>query len=103
MERRPEPRNRACVLASESEAQSKLGSRNPGLLKRHLGKVAQLARMQPFALVRLQFFQRVEADLEMLPDTLAVELARHAGKLDLAVQRFVGDAQQRPVGHTKAK
>jgi hypothetical protein len=32
----------------------------------------------------------------MLADALAVEFAGYAGELDLAVQRLVRDAQQRP-------
>ncbi len=39
----------------------------------------------------------------MLADALPVELSRHAGELDLAMQRLVGDAQQRSIGHAKAE
>ena len=46
--------------------------------------------------------QRTRFDLEMLADALAIELAGHARELDLAMQRLVGDAQQRTVGHPEA-
>ena len=55
------------------------------LLKRDLRKASKLARMQPLRFLVLQPLQRLEADLEMLADALAVEFAGHAGKLDLAV------------------
>ena len=48
--------------------------------------------MQPLAFLGLQLFERLQADLEMLADALAVEFAGHAGELDLAVQWLVGDA-----------
>jgi hypothetical protein len=72
------------------------------LLKRDLGEAAQLARMQPLGFLLLEPLQRLEADLEMLADALAIELAGHARELDLAMQRLVGDAQQRTVGHPEA-
>src|SRR5579871_4019190 len=72
------------------------------LLKRHLREAPQLARMQSLRLLMLQPLQRLQPDLEMLPDALAVELACHSGELDLAVQRLVGDAEQGAVGHAEA-
>src|SRR5690606_39099092 len=72
-------------------------------LKRHLREAAELPRMQPLALLRPQALERVEADVEMLADPLPVELARHAGELDLAVHRFVRNAEQRAVRHPEAE
>src|SRR3546814_5732890 len=68
--------------------------RPPWLLESHFGKASELARMQPFPLQRLELFQRLQPDVQMLAHALPVELARHAGELDLPVQRLVGDAQQ---------
>jgi len=62
------------------------------LLKRDFGETPELARMQPLQLLFPQPLERPQADLEMLADALAVEVARHAGELDLAIQRLVGDA-----------
>ena len=73
------------------------------LLKCDFGKAPQLTRMQTFAFLRFQPFERVKSDLEMLADAPTVELAGHARELDLSVQRLVRDAQQRAVGHTKAE
>src|SRR5690606_38174887 len=73
------------------------------LLKRDLGKAPQLARMEPCALLRPDPLERIEPDVEVLTDALAVELARHPGELDLAVHRLVGDAEQRPVRDPKAE
>lgn len=58
--------------------------------------------MQALGFLLLEPLQRPQADLEMLADALPVELAGHACELDLAVQRLVGDAQQRAVGHAEA-
>src|SRR5450759_5375295 len=73
------------------------------LLKCDFGKAPQLARMQPLPLLRFQFIERVEAYLEMLADPLTVEFTSHAGELDLSMQRFIRDAEQRAVGHAKAE
>src|SRR6266849_2323667 len=59
--------------------------------------------MQPFRLLRLELLKRLEANLEMLIDSLPVELAGHAGQLDLSVQRLVRATEQRAVGHAEAK
>src|ERR1043165_1712020 len=72
-----------------------------GLLKRDLGEAAQLARMQALRFLQLETFERPDPDLEVLADALAVELAGHAGELDLAMQRLVGNAKQRAVGNPK--
>ena len=51
----------------------------------------------------LQEADRCDADLQMLADGALVEGVRGAGQLDLAMQRLVGDAKQRAVGHAHAK
>src|SRR5262249_16195497 len=60
-----------------------------GLLKRHLGEAPELPRVQAFSLLPTQAVEGFQSNLEMLADTLAVELAGHPSKLDLPVQRFV--------------
>ena len=70
------------------------------LAKRRLLERAQLARVQRLA-PRLQQLDRCEADLQMLRDGGLVERVGGARQLDLAVQRLVGDAQQRAVGHAQ--
>src|SRR6516225_3492917 len=57
--------------------------------------------MESSSLQELQLSERVEADLQMLIDTLAVELPSHSGELDLAMQRLVRDAEQRAVRHAE--
>ena len=59
--------------------------------------------MQPFTFLRLQLLQRLETDLEVLSDPLAVEFAGHARELDLAMQRLVRDAKKRAVGDAETK
>src|SRR5438477_358140 len=63
---------------------------------------AQLARMQALAAMP-QDLERREADLEMLADRAVVEARCGARQLDLAVQRLVGDAEQRAVRHAQPK
>src|SRR3546814_16694336 len=73
--------------------------RPPWLLESHFGEASELARMQPFPLQRLELFQRLQPDIQMLAHALPVELARHAGELDLTVKRLVGDRlEERRVG-----
>jgi hypothetical protein len=45
------------------------------LLERDLGKAPELPRVQPFPFLRLELLQRLETDLEVLSDPLAVEFA----------------------------
>src|SRR6185295_17729707 len=73
-----------------------------GLLKCDFGKTSELARMQALGFLVLEPFERLQADLEMLTDAPPVEFAGHAGELDFAVQRLVGDAQQSAVGDAEA-
>src|SRR5271166_2472952 len=73
------------------------------LLECDLGKTPELPRMQPFPFLRLQLFQRLESDLEVLSHPLAVEFTGHACELDLAMQRLVGDAKKRAVGDAETK
>mgnify|MGYP003694090083 CR=1 FL=1 len=58
--------------------------------------------MQALGFLVLEPFERLQADLEMLTDASPVEFAGHAGELDFAVQRLVGDAQQSAVGDAEA-
>src|SRR5258706_6174335 len=73
------------------------------LLERNLDKASQLARMQALRFLGFELFQRLQADLKMLADALAVEFASHAGELDFAMEGFIRHAEQRAVGHTEAK
>ena len=73
------------------------------LLKCGFGKAPQLPRMQPLPFLCLQLFERIKANLEMLANLPAVELAGHPGELDVPVQRFIRDAQQRAVWHSKVE
>ncbi len=49
-----------------------------------------------------QVLAGADADLEVRADRLLVEVVGLAGQLDLAVERLVGDAQQRAVGDAEA-
>src|SRR5262245_27929312 len=71
------------------------------LPKRRLVEGAQLARMQGI-LPLAQEVERLQSDLEMLRDRAFIEGIGRARQLDLAVQRFVGDAEQGAVGHAQA-
>src|SRR6266699_2437858 len=73
------------------------------LLECDFGKAPQLARMQPFSSLRFELFECAQADLQVLADPLPIELASHAGELDLSVQRPVRNAEQRAVGYTEAE
>src|SRR5664280_3748555 len=70
-----------------------------GLLEGDLGEAAELAAMQLIDSPVAQQFDGPHADAQMLVDPLSIEMVRHAGQLDLAVQRLVADAQQRAVRH----
>src|SRR5215471_16768281 len=71
------------------------------LLECNLGKTSQLARMQALRFLRLELFQRLQADFQMLADPPPVEFARHGGELDLAMEGFIRYAEQCAVGHAK--
>src|SRR5271168_4156896 len=58
--------------------------------------------MQPLRFLMLEPLERLEADLEMLTNALAIKFAGHASKLDLAVKRLVRDAEQSAVGDAEA-
>lgn len=58
--------------------------------------------MQAFAPV-LKLLDGGEADAEMFAHGTLVEGIRGAGQFDLAMQRLVGNAEQRAVGHPEAK
>src|SRR5436305_1989731 len=73
------------------------------LLKRRLLKAPELARVEPLRRHGAEFLHRTDADLEVLVDLSAVEVRGHAGELQLAVQRFVRHAEERPVGHAEAE
>ena len=59
--------------------------------------------MQAFPFLGFELFQRLQADFEMLADTLAVEFARHAGELDFTVEGLIRDAKQGAIGHAEAE
>jgi hypothetical protein len=44
-----------------------------------------------------------DADAQVLVHPFTVEMVGHAGQLDFAMQWFVAHAQQRAIGHPKAK
>lgn len=73
------------------------------LLERHLGEASELARMESIAFLRPHSLERVEPDIEMLPDALAIKFARHARELDLTVHRLIRDTQQCAVWDAEAK
>ncbi len=74
-----------------------------GLLKRHLGKAAQLAAVQLVDAFGAQQFNGPHPDAKMLINPFAVKMVGHARQLDLAVQWLVADAQQSAIGHPKAE
>ena len=59
--------------------------------------------MQAFPLLRLEFFQRFQTDLKVLPDTLAIELIGHTGELNFTMEWLVRDAEQGAIGHAEAE
>src|SRR2546427_9974781 len=59
--------------------------------------------MQPFSSLRFELFECAQADLQVLADPLPIELASHAGELDLSVQRPVRNAEQCAVGYAEAE
>src|SRR5579872_3598724 len=67
-----------------------------------LVEAPELARVERIVLT-LQEADRGDADLQMFGDGPLVEGVRGAGKLDLAVQRLVRDAEQRAIGHAHAE
>src|SRR4051812_44261895 len=73
------------------------------LLKRCLLEAPELARVESLRSHGAELFHGTDADLEVLIDLAAVEVRGHAGEFELAVQRFVRDAQERPVGHPEAE
>src|SRR6266850_1324386 len=73
------------------------------LLERNLDKASQLTRMQALRFLGFKLFKRLQADLKMLADALAVEFAGHAGEFDLAMEGFIRHAEQRAVRYAKAK
>ena len=62
---------------------------------------AKLARMQAGP-DSLELFHRRDADADVLGYRALVEAIGHARELDFAVQRFVRDAEERPVRNAKA-
>ena len=71
------------------------------LPERRFVEAAQLARVQRTELAA-QNVERGQPDAEVFAERALVERAGAAGQLDLAVQRLVGDAQQRAVRHAQA-
>src|SRR5438105_10297165 len=75
----------------------------PLLLEGRFGKASKLARMQPLHRHFGQLLHRLDTDSKMLRHLPLVEFRRHAGQLQLAMQRLVGDAEQRAMGHPEAE
>src|SRR5262245_32042793 len=73
------------------------------LLKCDFGEASKLSRVEALALLRAQMLEGPQPNLEVLLDALAVEFAGHSRQLDFPVQRLIGNAQQRAVGHPKAE
>jgi hypothetical protein len=59
--------------------------------------------MQAFPFLGFELFQRLQTDLQMLADALAVEFAGHAGELDFTVEGLIRDTEQGTVGHAEAE
>jgi hypothetical protein len=59
------------------------------LLKRYLGKASQFAAVQPVRAPHSQELYRADAYLQVLADSLPIELVCHAWQLDLTMQRLV--------------
>src|SRR5690606_36941824 len=103
-----EPRTLCCKVLSGRGASAGLKQRTAArrasalfLSERRLVEGAQLARVQARALGPQQL-HRLNADLQMLGDRAFVETVGLSRQLDLAVQRLVRHAQQRPVRHAEA-
>src|SRR6476660_6510852 len=94
---RSAPRNCPCPARLEQQNSGKMITRLYSA-ERRLVEGAQLARMQRLP-AHAQEIERLEADLEVLSHRALVEGVGGARQLDLAVQRLVGDAQQRAIGH----
>jgi hypothetical protein len=58
--------------------------------------------MQPVDTLLAQDAHGLDADAKVLADPLTIEGIRHAGELELAVERLVGNAEQRSVGDAEA-
>src|SRR3546814_20826666 len=58
--------------------------RPPWLLESHFGKASELARMQPFPLQRLELFQRLQPDVQLLAPRYVVWSSLFWGGLLLA-------------------
>src|SRR5215813_12776043 len=71
------------------------------LPERRLVEAAELARVQR-AQLAAQEVDRLEADAQVLAHRALVEARGGAGQLDLAVQRLVGNTEQRAVRHAQA-
>ena len=59
--------------------------------------------MQPFGRHGGELFHCPQPDLEVLVDLRLVKSRSHAGELELAMQRLVGDAEQGAVGYAEAE
>ena len=73
-----------------------------GLSERRFVEGSQLSRMQAVTAL-LEQIECGKADLQMLGDRRLVESVGRPWQLDLAMQRLVGDAKKRAVGHPQAK
>ena len=72
--------------------------RNSGrVIAQKIRSRVSLRECKHFPLLRLQKLERLEAHLEMLSDSLAVEFAGHPRELDLSVQRLVREASMGPL------
>ena len=59
--------------------------------------------MQALGRLVTEDFHRPQADEQVPTDLGAVEFRGHAGEFEFAVQRLVGDAQERSIGDAKAE
>ena len=59
--------------------------------------------MQAFDALATKLLQGVDADMQMLGGSIFIKLIGHSGQFDLPVDRLVGYAEKRAVGHAKAK
>ena len=70
-----------------------------GSEERRLVKRPQFPAVDAFQRGGAEQFHRADSDHQVAPDLGFIEIRCHAGQLEFAVQRFVGDTEQRAVGH----
>jgi hypothetical protein len=91
--RREPPLSRCVAIRRPDRAAARAMRWQRKLLERHLCEASEFARMQAFPILSLEFFQRLQPDLEMLADTLVIEIGGHASKLYFTMEGLIRDAE----------